>query len=113
LLVGYFESGNLKFASKVGSGYTQATLQELFKRFQPLRRTQCPFVNLPTRRGGKFGQGVSTAEMRRCTWLEPRLIAQVRFTEWTSDGGLRHPVFLGLRTDKTPEEVSREAVAAP
>jgi bifunctional non-homologous end joining protein LigD len=47
--------------------------------------------------------------MRLCTWLEPKLVAQVRFTEWTSDGGLRHPVFLGLRADKSPEEVVRES----
>jgi bifunctional non-homologous end joining protein LigD len=46
--------------------------------------------------------------MRRCTWLRPELVCQVRFTEWTADGGLRHPVFLGLRDDKRPEEVVRE-----
>ena len=112
LLVGYFEGGKLMFASKVGSGYTQATLRDLFKKFQPLRRAACPFANLPTKRGGKFGQGVSAAEMRRCTWIEPRLVAQVRFTEWTSEGGLRHPVYLGLRNDKAPEEVSRETATA-
>jgi bifunctional non-homologous end joining protein LigD len=50
--------------------------------------------------------------MRRCTWLNPELVAQVRFTEWTSDGGLRHPVFLGLRHDKDATAVTRETVAA-
>jgi bifunctional non-homologous end joining protein LigD len=108
LLVGYYEGGKLMFASKVGSGYTQASLRELFKTFQPLRRSGCPFVNLPTKRGGRFGQGISASEMRACTWLDPKLVAQVRFTEWTSDGGLRHPVFLGLREDKRPEDVGRE-----
>jgi bifunctional non-homologous end joining protein LigD len=111
LLVGYHEGGKLLFASKVGTGYTQASLRELFNRFKPLRRDACPFANLPTRRTGKFGQGVTAAEMRRCTWLEPKLVAQVRFTEWTSDGGLRHPVFLGLRADKAPAEVVREMPA--
>jgi bifunctional non-homologous end joining protein LigD len=109
LLVGYYERGRLLFASKVGSGYTQANLRELFNQFKPLRRATCPFANLPTRRTGKFGQGVTAAEMRLCTWLEPKLVAQVRFTEWTSDGGLRHPVFLGLRADKSPKEVVRES----
>lgn len=108
LLVGYYEKGELLFASKVGSGYTQRLLRELHKQFQPLRRATCPFVNLPTRRGGRFGQGIGAAAMKRCTWLEPRLVAQVRFTEWTSDGGLRHPVFLGLRDDKKPSEVTKE-----
>ena len=46
--------------------------------------------------------------MRRCTWMLPALVCQVRFTEWTSDGGLRHPVFLGLRDDKRPHDVHRE-----
>jgi bifunctional non-homologous end joining protein LigD len=112
LLVGYYENGQLVFASKVGSGYTQAVLRALFHQFKPLRRRDCPFVNLPTRRSGRFGQGVTATEMRRCTWVEPRLVAQVRFTEWTSDGGLRHPVFLGLREDKRAPEVVREAAAA-
>jgi bifunctional non-homologous end joining protein LigD len=111
LLVGYYERGKLMFASKVGSGYSQASLREIFNRFKPLRRDDCPFVNLPTKRTGKFGQGVTAGEMRLCTWLEPKFVAQIRFTEWTSDGGLRHPVFLGLRTDKAPREVVRELPA--
>jgi bifunctional non-homologous end joining protein LigD len=111
LLVGYYENGKLMFASKVGSGYTHATLRELFNKFKPLRRATCPFENLPTKRGGKFGQGVSASEMRLCTWVEPKLVAQVRFTEWTSDGGLRHPVFLGLRNDKRAKEVTKEIPA--
>jgi bifunctional non-homologous end joining protein LigD len=108
LLVGYYDDGELKFASKVGSGYTQASLRQLFNTFKPLRRATCPFVNLPTKRTGKFGQGVTASEMKLCTWLEPKLVAQIRFTEWTSDGGLRHPVFLGLREDKPAQEVTRE-----
>ena len=111
LLVGYYDEGKLHFASKVGSGYTQRTLRELHRKFQPLRRASCPFVNLPTKRTGKFGQGVTASEMKLCTWLEPKMIAQVRFTEWTSDGGLRHPVFLGLREDKPAREVVREVAA--
>jgi len=108
LLVGYYEGEKLLFASKVGSGYSQKILRELHKRFQPLRRATCPFVNLPTKRTGKFGQGITAAEMKRCTWLEPKLVAQVRFTEWTSDGGLRHPVYLGMRDDKEAKEVTKE-----
>ncbi len=76
--------------------------------FKPLRRTTCPFVNLPTKRTGKFGQGVTASEMKLCTWLEPKLVAQIRFTEWTSDRGLRHPVFLGVRDDKNPTDIARE-----
>ncbi|HEY0552146.1 MAG TPA: non-homologous end-joining DNA ligase, partial [Verrucomicrobiae bacterium] len=112
LLVGYYEDGKLLFASKVGSGYTQASLRQLFNTFRPLRRATCPFVNLPTKRTGKFGQGVTASDMKLCTWLEPKLVAQIRFTEWTSDGGLRHPVFLGLREDKPAQDVTRETAGA-
>jgi bifunctional non-homologous end joining protein LigD len=108
IVVGYYDGGKLFFASKVGSGFNQSTLRELYKTFQPLRRATCPFVNLPSQRGGRFGQGISRAEMGRCTWLEPELVAQIRFSEWTSDDGLRHPVFLGLRHDKRAQEVTRE-----
>jgi bifunctional non-homologous end joining protein LigD len=111
LLVGYYESGKLKFASKVGTGYTQATLRQLFNQFKALRRATCPFADLATKRSGKFGQGVTASEMKQCTWLEPKLVAQVRFGEWTNDGGLRQPVFLGLREDKRAEEVTREKAA--
>ncbi|HMJ89151.1 MAG TPA: non-homologous end-joining DNA ligase [Candidatus Acidoferrum sp.] len=112
IVVGFFEKGKLMFASKVGTGFNQKTLREMHTTFQPLRRPDCPFVNLPTKRSGKFGQGISASEMKRCTWLEPKLVAQVRFGEWTSDGGLRQPVFLGLREDKRAEEVTREQVVA-
>lgn len=105
ILVGHFEGKKLIFASKVGTGFDTETLDDLHGIFQKLRVNECPFSNLPSsnRQGG-----ISRAEMKRCTWLEPRLVAQVRFTEWTADGGLRHPVFLGLRDDKPAREVVRE-----
>ena len=104
LLVGYYQAAHLMFASKVGTGFSTDTLHALHKRFKKLETSVCPFVNLPT----KGPNGLSRAEMRRCTWMLPALVCQVRFTEWTSDGGLRHPVFLGLRDDKRPHDVHRE-----
>ena len=111
LLVGFYEKGKLRFASKVGIGFSEKRLRELFKQMQPLRRDDCSFVNLPTTRGGRWGQGITRAEMKRCTWIEPALVAQIRFTEWTRDAGLRHPAFLGLREDKAAHEVVRETGA--
>jgi bifunctional non-homologous end joining protein LigD len=108
ILVGYFEKEKLIFASKVGSGFNQALLASLHKQFQKLERDDCPFVNLPEKRSGRYGQGVTASEMKRCTWIEPKLVAQICFTEWTRDGHLRHPVFMGLREDKKPTEVTRE-----
>ncbi len=109
LLVGYYEGGRLVFAAKVGTGFDQKLLGSLYRRFQPLVRSDCPFANLPEKRGsGRFGAGLAAAEMRRCTWLEPRLVCEVRFAEWTRDHHLRQPAFLGLREDKSPKDVVRE-----
>ena len=108
LLVGYFDQGRFLFASKVGTGFNHALLEKLYKQFQRLRPGECPFANLPEKRNGRWGQGITAAEMRKCTWVEPRLVCQVRFTEWTRDEHLRHPAFLGLRDDKNPLDVIRE-----
>jgi ATP-dependent DNA ligase len=78
---------------------------------QKIRRTMCPFVNLPERTRGRWGLGITPAVMRTCSWVEPVLVAQIKFTEWTSDNQLRHPVFIGLRTDKQAKEVVREDAA--
>jgi bifunctional non-homologous end joining protein LigD len=105
ILVGYYDGGKLMFASGVGSGFTHRSLETLFKAFQKLRRPDCPFANLswPKPRGG-----FSKADLRRATWLEPKLVCQVKFYEWTRDQNLRQPVFLGLREDKKAAEVVRE-----
>lgn len=108
VLLGYHQGGKLHFAAKAGSGFSAKSLGEFYEVFQPLRVGKCPFVNLPAKREGRWGQGITAAKMRQCTWLEPKLVCQVRFSEWTEDGGLRHPVFLGLREDKAAKEVVRE-----
>jgi bifunctional non-homologous end joining protein LigD len=104
LLVGYYQGAQLLFASKVGTGFNTETLKSLREKFRKLETKVCPFVNLPT----KGPNGLSRAEMRRCTWMLPTLVCQIRFTEWTSDFGLRHPVFIGLRDDKRAHEIHRE-----
>jgi bifunctional non-homologous end joining protein LigD len=106
ILVGYYKKGKLMFASKVGTGFDHRLLKSLFDQFQKLRQTACPFSNLPE--GSRWSPGLTAAEMRRCTWIKPTLVCQVRFAEWTRDGHLRHPAFLGLREDKHPRDVVRE-----
>ena len=108
ILVGYFEGETLKFAGKVGTGFNTKLLGAIHSRFEKLRRPTCPFANLPEKSGGRWSQNITPAEMRRCTWVEPELVAQVKFTEWTRDDKLRHPVFLGLRDDKPARHVVRE-----
>ncbi|GAA3356267.1 non-homologous end-joining DNA ligase [Saccharopolyspora gregorii] len=94
LLVGYFEQGELRYAGKVGTGYDEATLRELRGRLDALARREPPFADrIPE---------------REARWAEPELVAEVGFTEWTADGRLRHPRFLGLRNDKAASEVVRE-----
>jgi bifunctional non-homologous end joining protein LigD len=94
LLVGHYDNGKLRYAGKVGSGFTHATLRDLGARLAELRRDDPPFADAP--------------RIAAATWVQPRLVAQIGFTEWTGDGRLRHPRFLGLRDDKAAEEVVRE-----
>jgi DNA ligase D-like protein (predicted ligase) len=94
LLLGYHDDGALRYAGKVGTGFTRATLRDLAARLEPLRAERSPFAE--------------EVRERDVTWVRPELVAQVGFSEWTRDGRLRHPRFLGLRDDKPAREVVRE-----
>jgi bifunctional non-homologous end joining protein LigD len=108
LLLGFYQAGQLHFCGKVGTGFDEKLLATLHARFQECLQEQCPFVNVPEKRAGRYGAGLTAAEMRRCHWLQPSLVAQVKFSEWTREDKLRQPVFLGLREDKPATEVVRE-----
>jgi bifunctional non-homologous end joining protein LigD len=109
LLVGYYEKGRLLYAGKVGTGFNASLLASLYAKFLSQTRSTCPFADLPSPRRSRFGTGMGTAEMAKVTWIKPSLVAQVRFAEWTNEGQLRQPVFLGLRKDKPAQQVRREA----
>ena len=96
LLLGHFDGDRLVYAGKVGTGFDEPTLADLGERLRPLRRDSPPFAD------------AHAIKERDVTWAEPQLVAQVGFTEWTRDGRLRHPRFLGLRFDKSANEVVRE-----
>jgi bifunctional non-homologous end joining protein LigD len=89
------DDGDLVYAGKVGTGYSEKTLAELRAKLDRLERPEPPFE-----RGVLPRKGVH--------WVEPALVAQIGFTEWTGDNRLRHPRFMGLRRDKDPREVVRE-----
>jgi bifunctional non-homologous end joining protein LigD len=108
LLVGYYGRGGLLFTGRVGTGFSEKLLANLYARLPKIKRVTCPFLNLPEKRRGRWGQGITPAVMKRCHWVEPLLVAQIKFTEWTIDDQLRQPVFLGLRTDKQAGDVVRE-----
>ncbi len=102
LLVGYHDTpgdGRLTFAGRVGTGFTDAELRRLGTLFDDLAADDCPFDPPPPR-----------AEiLRGPAWLRPELVAELEFGEWTGEGRLRHPSYLGLRDDKSPQHVTRDA----
>jgi bifunctional non-homologous end joining protein LigD len=108
LLVGYNSSDGLRFAGRVGTGFSEKLLASVDAQLQKLKQSTCPFINLPEKTKGRWGLGITPAVMKRCQWAKPVLVAQVKFTEWTLDDQLRQPVFLGLRTDKQAKDVVRE-----
>jgi bifunctional non-homologous end joining protein LigD len=107
LLVGVYENGKLKFAGRVGTGFSEKLLKLLSAELNKIAVKDCPFVNLPAT-GRGLDPGLTAAEMKRCVWVKPIIICEVKFTEWTRDDRLRHPVFIGLREDKNPTDVVRE-----
>ena len=110
LIIGYYQGDRLMYASRTRNGFTPALRQQLFKKFRPLEIADCPFVNLPEARSGRWGQGLTKEKMADCRWLKPVLVGQFEFVEWTDDNHLRHTKFVGLREDKVAREVTREPV---
>jgi len=108
LLLGYHDrDGKLVYAGRVGTGFDHALLGELRKKLDALARKEKPIASLP--------KGTAVRDVH---WVAPKLVAEIDFTEWTGDGVLRHPTFVGLRADKAAREVVREtpqglAVTAP
>lgn len=101
LLLGTYDArGELRFAGRVGTGFTRRSLAELSTKLGKLERNRPPFADPPT-----------GADARGVRWLKPECVVEVAFTEWTNDGVLRHPSFLGVREDKDPRDVHREQPA--
>jgi bifunctional non-homologous end joining protein LigD len=105
LLIGYYEGDRLVFCGKVGTGFTHKLALELRARLERIEQKTCPFTPPPA---GWLG--------RHAHWVKPELVCEVVFTEWTTDGKIRHPSFQGLRADKDPKQITREkptAIQAP
>jgi DNA ligase D-like protein (predicted ligase) len=95
LLLGYYDSDKLCYAGRVGTGFDEDLLTRLHRRMAQMKRRSCPFDDFE-------------GSEKDVTWVTPKLVAEIGFTEWTRDGKLRHPRFLGLREDKAPEDVVKE-----
>jgi len=94
LVLGVYDRGKLVYVGHSGGGFSREMLATLHARMMKLRTDKKPFTDIP--------------HEDRTTWIRPRLVCQVKFTEWTDEGEMRHPVFLGMRTDKPARQVRRE-----
>jgi DNA ligase D-like protein (predicted ligase) len=108
LIFGYYEGDRLIYVARTRNGFTPATRAQLMKKFKGLEIAACPFVNLPEPKSGRWGAGLTASKMKDCRWLEPALVAQIEFLEWTGDNHLRHTKFIALRDDKSARDVRRE-----
>ncbi|NMZ00376.1 DNA ligase D [Pseudomonas proteolytica] len=99
LLLAVHADNALLYAGRVGTGFDQATLQALYKKMQPLARQSSPLAN-----------PLSGSQARGVRWIRPQLVAEVQFAEWTREGLVRQAAFVGLRSDKPPEQIVREQV---
>lgn len=98
ILIGDYEGCALKYVAKVHGGFTPAVRTALFKQFHGLETKTCPFKNLPEARRGQWGEGLTAADMEKCRWLKPQLIATIDYLERTVANHLRHAMFVGLKT---------------
>jgi bifunctional non-homologous end joining protein LigD len=112
LLVGFYEGKKLKFSGRVGTGFSEKLLKSLYSDLSKIQVETCPFFNVPTPGRSRWDKGLTPADLKRCHWVKPKLVCQVKFTEWTRDDRLRQPVFLALREDKGAIEVVREQASA-
>src|SRR5215831_9645089 len=108
LIFGYYQDGQLLYVARTRNGFTPASREQLCKQFKGLETPKCPFVNLPEKRSGRWGQGLTAEKMVECVWLAPLLVGQFEFLEWTPDDHLRHSRFVGLRQGRKPTDVVRE-----
>jgi bifunctional non-homologous end joining protein LigD len=109
LIFGYYEREKLVYAGRTRAGFTPGSRADLYRRFRSLEISECPFTNLPEQRAGRWGVGLTAEKMTSCRWLNPVLVGQFEFVEWTPDAHLRHARFIGLREDKSSKQVGRES----
>jgi DNA ligase D-like protein (predicted ligase) len=108
IIIGFHRGKDLIFAARVRAGFVPASRRDVYEQLKGLKTTKCPFVNLPQKEPGRWGQGLTAEKMKQCVWLKPETVVRIDFAEWTSADHLRHPKYAGLRDDKDPRKVVRE-----
>jgi len=96
LILGHVVDGKLVYVARTRSGFTPGLRAELLRRMKPLEVAACPFCNLPEKRPGRWGEGLTVDKMNECRWLRPELKTRIEFLEWTEDRHLRHSRFMSL-----------------
>jgi ATP-dependent DNA ligase len=108
IVVGYYRGNDLVYVARVRNGFVPASRRQVFERLRPLVTLYCPFVNLPETHKGRWGDGLTAEDMKKCVWARPECVAQIEFLEWTESDHLRHSKFVGLREDKDARRVVKE-----
>lgn len=108
LVIGFYEGNELRYVSRVRAGFVPATRRAVFEELKGFKAQKCPFINLPEKQAGRWGQGLTAEKMKECVWLRPEAVARIQFLEWTGADHLRHTKFIALRDDKDPRKVVRE-----
>ena len=101
LIFGYYEGERLLFAARARNGFTPALREALMRELKGLEQRDCPFANLPEKKAGRWGQGITAEKMKDCRWLKPVLVGQFEFLEWTPDN---HCGILGSSVSGTIED---------
>jgi bifunctional non-homologous end joining protein LigD len=108
IVIGVYRGKELHYAARARAGFVPLTRRQVFERIKSLETTKCPFANLPEKDAGRWGQGLTAEKMKECVWVNPRIVAEVEFLEWTEADHLRHAKFVGLREGKDSHKVVRE-----
>jgi DNA ligase D-like protein (predicted ligase) len=108
IIVGYNRQNKLIYVAKIKNGFVPLTRRELFEKLKKMVAVRCPFVNLPESHKGRWGQGLTAEDMKKCVWVRPKIVAQIEFLEWTGADHLRHARFIALRDDKDSRTVVKE-----
>lgn len=108
IIFGYYAEGKLLYAARTRNGFTPMLRDQLQKRMRDLEISNCPFTNLPEKRSGRWGLGLTAEKMKDCRWVRPALVGRFEYVEWTPDEHLRHARFVSLREDVDAGSVHRQ-----
>jgi len=108
LIVGFYDGDKLMYAARTRNGFVPASRRQVFSKLKHLAISTCPFANLPDERKSRFGEELNAEKMKKAVWVQPCVVVQIEFLEWTEADRLRHAKFVGLRDDKDPRAVVRE-----